>query len=127
MSRNVVFSYRLSPEKDGQLFDPLVGYDKFSTRSRELLTDKTFTHVALADIADFYPRIYHHRLHGALSNATPLSQHMVAIMRLLSGWNGTETFGIPVGNAPSRVLAEATIADVDGATLRERDNLHPLQ
>lgn len=117
VSRNVVFSYRLSPLKDGQLFDPLIGYDQFLTRSRELLKDKTVTHVALADIADFYPRIYHHRLQNALSNASSLSQHVIAIMRLLSGWNGTETFGIPVGNAPSRVLAEATIADVDEALL----------
>lgn len=36
-------------------------------------------------------------------------------MRLLSGWNGRESFGIPVGNAPSRLLAEASIADVDEA------------
>ncbi len=117
ISRNIVFSYRLAPLKDGQLFDPSIGYDQFLARSRDLLRDKTVSHVALADIADFYPRIYHHRLQNALSNATSLSQHVTAIMRLLSGWNGTETFGIPVGNAPSRVLAEATIADVDEALL----------
>ena len=38
-------------------------------------------------------------------------------MRLLSGWNGTETFGIPIGSAPSRLLAETTLADVDEALL----------
>ena len=36
-------------------------------------------------------------------------------MRLLSGWNGTETFGIPVGCAPSRILAEIALSDVDEA------------
>ncbi|OPY65056.1 MAG: Reverse transcriptase (RNA-dependent DNA polymerase) [Syntrophorhabdaceae bacterium PtaU1.Bin034] len=117
VQRNIVFSYRISPRKDGQLFDPSIGYDQFLSQSRELLKDKTISHVALADIADFYPRIYHHRLQNALSNATSQSQHVLAIMRLLSGWNGTETFGIPVGNAPSRLLAEATIADVDDALL----------
>lgn len=38
-------------------------------------------------------------------------------MHLLSGWNNSETFGIPVGNAPSRLLAELTISDVDEALL----------
>jgi hypothetical protein len=117
ISRNVLFSYRISPLKNGQLFDPLIGYDQFLARSEELIKNKEITHVALADIADFYPRIYHHRLQNALSSATSLSQHVVAIMKLLSGWNGTETFGIPVGNAPSRVLAEVTIAEVDDALL----------
>lgn len=117
VSQNVVFSYRLLPASDGQLFDPAIGYDNFLKRSEELMNDKKTTHVALADIADFYPRIYHHRLENALSNATGHSQHVKAIMGLLSGWNGTETFGIPVGNAPSRVLAEVTIADVDDALL----------
>lgn len=117
VSQKIVFSYRLLPQADGHLFDPTIGYDSFLKRSEELLNDKKITHVALADIADFYPRIYHHRLQNALSNATGYSQHVTAIMRLLSGWNGTETFGIPVGNAPSRVLAEVTIADIDDALL----------
>jgi hypothetical protein len=116
-SQNVVFSYRILPATDGQLFDPSIGYDAFLKESEELIKDKKITHVALADIADFYPRIYHHRLENALSNATGRSQHVIAIMNLLSGWNGTETFGIPVGNAPSRVLAEITIADIDDALL----------
>jgi len=115
--QNIVFSYRVLPLADGQLFDPTIGYDRFLKKSKELLNDKKITHVALADIADFYPRIYHHRLENALSNATSRSQHVTAIMKLLSGWNGTETFGIPVGNAPSRVLAEVTISDVDDALL----------
>ncbi len=116
-SQNIVFSYRILPAADGQLFDPAIGYDSFLKRSEELLKDKKITHVALADIADFYHRIYHHRLENALSNATSRSQHVAAIKQLLSGWNGTETFGIPVGNAPSRVLAEVTISDVDDALL----------
>lgn len=115
--QKTVFSYRILPAADGQLFDPSIGYDSFLNRSEELLKDKKITYVALADIADFYPRIYHHRLENALSNATGRSQHVTAIMRLLSGWNGTETFGIPVGNAPSRLLAEITISDVDDALL----------
>src|SRR5207245_5794636 len=64
-----------------------------------------------------YPRIYLHRLDNALQSATSHSSHVQAIRRLLTGWNGTETFGIPVGSAPVRLLAEITIADVDEALL----------
>jgi Reverse transcriptase (RNA-dependent DNA polymerase) len=116
-NRQIVFSYRLAVKPDGQLFDPSIGYDNFIDRTKELLRDKKVTHVAVADIADFYSRIYHHRLEGALANATTKTNHVKAIIRLLSGWNSTETFGIPVGNAPSRALAEALLCDVDDALL----------
>jgi len=56
-------------------------------------------------------------IENALRAATERTSHVNAIMGLLSGWNGTETFGIPVGCAPSRVLAEITLSDVDEALL----------
>jgi len=73
--------------------------------------------VATTDISDFYSRIYHHRLENALRAATTKTSHVKAIMHLLSGWNGTESFGIPVGCAPSRILAEIVLADVDESLL----------
>ena len=113
-----VFSFRFSPAADGRLFDPKLGYSNFREKSEELLkANRSISHVGVADIADFYPRIYHHRLEGALDNATTKRNHVVAVMRLLKGWNNTETFGIPVGNAPSRLLAEVAISDIDEALL----------
>jgi len=105
---------------DGQIFDPNVGYEGFLNQARILLQDDSINFVATTDIADFYSRIYHHRLENALQSATSRQSHVRAIMRLLAGWNGTETFGIPVGNAPSRLLAEMTLADVDEALLANR-------
>jgi hypothetical protein len=116
-NRQIVFSYRLKVKQDGQLFDPSIGYDDFIGRSKALLDDEKVTHVAVADIADFYSRIYHHRLEGALANATTKTNHVKAIKHLLSGWNSTETFGIPVGNGPSRALAEVLLSDIDDALL----------
>ncbi len=118
ISDHVVFSYRFKPSTDGHLFDSTVGYGGFQERTRFILRDsKACAFVAVTDIADFYLRIYHHRLKGALEAATPHSSHVGAIMSLLSGWNATESYGIPVGNAPSRLLAEITISDVDEALL----------
>lgn len=117
-SRNVVYSYRFAPTIDSQIFNPTIGYSEFKSASGAFLDAQAeITHVAIADIADFYPRIYHHRLENALQTAVSSSAHVRAVMCMLKGWNETETFGIPVGNAPSRLLAECAISDVDDALL----------
>ena len=118
ISQQTVFSYRFAPRSGGGLFDPKIGFASFQTSTRNHLErSRPPKYVAVADIADFYPRIYLHRLENALAAATSRTSHVAAVMRLLEGWNSTETFGIPVGSAPSRLLAEVTIADVDEALL----------
>jgi Reverse transcriptase (RNA-dependent DNA polymerase) len=119
---NTVFSYRIAPLSDGQLFDLQIGYGQFLAQTQTRLSHTHVSHVALADIADFYHRIYHHRLEGNLSAATGQANHLSALKRLLSQWNTTETFGIPVGNAPSRILAEIVLSDVDDALLAHKFN-----
>lgn len=114
----IVFSYRVNTNAEGQLFDPNIGYRQYLDKCRKKIAEAPGdSFVAVTDISDFYSRIYHHRLENALRAATTHSNHTSAIMRLLSGWNGTETFGIPVGCAPSRILAEITLSDVDEAML----------
>ena len=118
ISPGIVFSFRFAPGSGGQLFAPAPDYSDFREKAAEVIeADRSISHVAVTDIADFYPRIYHHRLEASLDNATTSRDHVVSVRRLLSGWNGTETWGIPVGNAPSRMLAEVAITDVDEALL----------
>lgn len=113
-----VFSYRFKHDSSGQLFDPSTGYRDFLARCKEILEESSgVSYVAVTDIADFYPRIYHHRLQNALLASTAHSSHVKGLMKLLSGWNSSESYGIPVGNAPSRLLAEITISDVDDSLL----------
>lgn len=113
-----VFSYRVDPTSEGQLFSSTIGYRQFIDASRSKFKTNAHIHfVAVSDISDFYARIYHHRLEGALQAATTKANHIQAIMNFLSSWNGTETFGIPIGGAPARLLAEMTLTDVDEALL----------
>ncbi|MCY4597138.1 MAG: RNA-directed DNA polymerase [Bryobacterales bacterium] len=117
-SSNVIFSYRVRPQRDGQLFDPKTGYRAFRDHSRQILRRyNEVSHIVLTDISDFYSRIYHHRLENALQSSTKKSNHVKAIMHILSGWNVSESFGIPIGNTASRLLAELTISDIDSALL----------
>jgi len=118
VSEGRVFSYRISPTRDGELFDSDVNYRAFLEQCRAKVSQKSSSSVvATTDISDFYSRIYHHRLDNALRGSVSRASHVTAIMRLLKGWNNTETFGIPVGCAASRVLAEITLSDVDEALL----------
>ena len=117
VSKSVVCSYRVAPTEDGQLFNQ-TGYRAFLNTSRDILEkNPEISHVVVTDISDFYSRIYHHRLENALDDSTDKSGHVRAVMHLLSGWNTKETFGIPIGNSPSRLLAEITLSDVDNALL----------
>lgn len=114
----ITFSYRFSPDGDGRIFDPSVGYNQCQNRIKAILADdNSVTHVVVADIADFYSRIYVHRLENALESCVSSCNHIKAIVRFLKGWSGNQSFGIPVGSAPVRLLAETTIGDVDQALL----------
>jgi hypothetical protein len=55
-------------------------------------------------------------LYGATTTKT---NHVKAIRNLISQWNETETYGIPVGGSPSSLLAEITISNVDEALLAQ--------
>lgn len=117
VKKGCVFSHRFNPKGDGTLYDPEIGYHQFRKAAEELTSRRGYTHVAVTDIADFFPRIYSHRLENALSAYTNKSCHVTAIRKLLHGWNATESHGIPVGPAASRLLADIAIHDVDEALL----------
>jgi hypothetical protein len=76
--------------------------------------------VVVADIADFFPRIYHHPLENALDTCTTQTGYATAIKKLINQWSFTVSSGIPVGQAASRLLAELVIADVDETLISER-------
>ena len=80
-------------------------------------------YVAVADIADFYPRIYQHRLENVIESVAS-SQRVrdvarVLVKKLIGNLLGKDSYGIPVGPYASRLLAEALLIDVD-ASLESR-------
>jgi hypothetical protein len=118
-SEFMVASNRFCPSTEGSMFDASVGYRAFQERSEELAKTPRVTHVVSTDISDFYPRLYHHRVEGALSSATNKNNHVLGLRNLISQWNQTQSYGIPVGPAPSRLIAEITIDDVDKILVAE--------
>ena len=74
-----VVSCRFQPSKDGGLFDPNIGYGTFLDHAASIAKSEGFSHVVLTDIADFFPRLYLHRVEGALSNSTNKQNHSLSI------------------------------------------------
>ena len=117
-SDNVVHSYRFQAQKNGAMYNHQYGYHSFLQECGDLV-DRDYDWVVLADVADFFPRLYHHRLKNALSVATLKQNHVIAIDRLISGWSESYSYGIPVGPTASRLLAEVALDDVDKSIVSE--------
>jgi hypothetical protein len=114
----VVLSHRFEPDPNGRLYSREFTYEAFRRRSLELADTMPTSWVVLTDIADFYPRLYAHPLENALNEAVP-QDHARVIAKFIRNWNYGVSYGIPVGPAATRLLAELCIADVDAALLGE--------
>jgi hypothetical protein len=112
----IVHSHRFAPElPHGRLYSPDFTFRSFRAHSVELASTLG-GYVLLTDISDFYPRLYSHRLENTLDSALAQVEGTARITRkFLSQWNQGVSYGLPVGPAAFRLLAEVTINDVDQA------------
>ena len=110
-SQHTVFSYRYSwCENTHSLFSDST-WNNYRVRSSELGRDSQF--VVLTDIADFYPRINHHRLQNSLNRIVDSGDTPSRVMKLLKQFTQTRSYGLPIGGPASRILAELALADID--------------
>jgi hypothetical protein len=118
-SEKRVFSYRAEGAGDGILYLPVPGYSEFKKATEDRLSAEPGLYVGVTDIADFYPRIYQHRLVNALQAACGSTKHdqIRVLEKMLARVSGGASYGIPVGPAASRVLGEAVLIDVDSTLL----------
>lgn len=115
LDENTVYSYRYSPDiSDFSLFDKKVNWRKFQLDSLKLCEEGDDVNFILTcDIADFYPRIYHHRLENALDRLDEHKNTSSKIKKLLQLFSGTNSYGVPVGCPASRILAELSLSSID--------------
>ena len=112
-----MFSYRADTKKDNRLYDARGTYDKYLSQLQSKAQKATAKFVGLADIADFYPRIYQHRLENVIeavaSDQRGVDVARVLVRKLISKLMGRNSYGIPIGPYASRILGEAVLIDVD--------------
>lgn len=106
-----VFSYRFSWDEDeAKLFNNSTWRDY---RERSIELSQKYEYVILTDVADFYPRIYHHRIDNALRRLPPQNEVQKQLMKLLSIFSNNVSYGLPIGGPASRILAELALNPVD--------------
>ena len=71
LEQGIVFSGRFEPQPDGTMFSRHTSYSQFQERTRELASRHNEQYVVVADIADFFPSLYHQRVENALRLAAP--------------------------------------------------------
>lgn len=106
-----VFSYRLDPDPSRKSLFEDNSWASFTERAEELAREHT--HVVVTDIADFYGRIYHHRIENALQQL-PVDSGLPRIVDLmLRSYSGGVSYGLPVGGPAARILSELALNRVD--------------
>jgi hypothetical protein len=119
-NHNAIFSWRFTPLANGQMYDPDVRWYHFNERCSELASAKRCKFVVVADIADFFSRVYAHPVEQVLDRATARSPQVYCVLRMLKNWNGFVLYGHPVGLSGSRLLAEALLSEIDNALMGTR-------
>ena len=107
--QEIVFSYRYDATTEG-IFAP-GGWHDFQARCRVLAGKHPY--VVTADIADFYPRIYHHRVENALKSVDAGGAATRQIREILIRLSDSASYGLPVGGPAARLLSEITINQID--------------
>lgn len=120
-SEKIVFSARFSPHGP-DIFSKDVTYSTWRERIKELANEESCTYVVQCDIASFYDRVNIHRIQSTLLDVGVDTKLVKKIDDLLLLWSKKDSYGIPVGNTASRILAEAALIDVDNYLMSEKIN-----
>ena len=112
-----VYSYRVNPKQSTLLYDSSGTYEAYLNQLKKKSRKKNVSFVSIADIADFYPRIYQHRLKNVIESVTKNQRGndvaRVLVDKLIFKLMDGNSYGIPVGPYASRILGEAILIDVD--------------
>lgn len=113
-----VFSYRIQTSPIDDRIYEIDGWRRFQQRSRNLAEQHKY--VVAVDIADFYSRVYHHRLENALRQVDRDGNRTARIMDILKVLSQGTSYGLPVGGPAARVLAELLLNSVDRLMMSDK-------
>lgn len=117
-TEKIVFSHRYEWDDEAAKLFKDITWNDYRARSLEL--SQSFNFVVTTDIADFYPRIYHHRIENELNRLPSPGDTPNRIMQLLKNFSKNVSYGLPIGGPASRILAELALTSVDDHLLRRQ-------
>jgi len=106
-----VFSYRYHYDARTKRLFREDGWSDFNDECAKVA--ERFKWVVTTDIADFYPRVSHHRLENALRLGVPGSDIPGRIIAILGKFSRTASYGLPVGGPAARMLSELLLNRTD--------------
>lgn len=115
-TEHIACSYRIATSVKGSFFEQdSDGWSNYIQKSEDLARSYSDGYILLCDITDFYNQIYLHRIQNIISEAggSSFRDHAKVLEKFLMNLNTNTSRGIPVGPAPSIVLAEAIMGDID--------------
>lgn len=117
-SEKTVYSCRFSPSQDS-VFDKNISYSNWRENTKHRAESDDCKFVVSCDIAAFYDRVNIHRIESTLLSIGVDPALVRHTNDLLLFWSRKDSYGIPVGNVASRILAEAALIDIDQFLLAE--------
>ena len=112
----IAWSYRIKLSVKGSFFNHEDdSWREYVRRTKELADQFGNGFVVTCDVVDFYNQIYTHRIQNLIVEACgpAFEPHGKALERFLVGLNTLTSRGIPVGPAPSIIIAELIATDID--------------
>ncbi len=110
------FSYRFDKGgKDGLFLDGHTYKDWLKVQRDHLVNHLNVKFVIATDIADFYARVNYHRLENLLDTAAPENGAAKYIKKFIKVIRAKKSYGLPVGGAAARILAELVLVNTDKA------------
>lgn len=112
------FSYRFDDDNESSsLFtDECTYHDWLVSVSAMCEPNEAFSNDQLVletDISDFYGRIYFHRIEHVLDDVEAANAPRKIIENVIKNSRARQSYGLPVGGAASRIIAEGVLIDVD--------------
>jgi len=119
VSEDKALWFRFSPDEQGRLYKAAGSARRlFNKVCTERAQTSSTTHVVQADIADFYPGVYFHRVEEVVLSATPTWAAKL-LVRLLKELNDYVSASLPVGPSFVHLLANAALTPLDEHLIAE--------
>lgn len=116
-AENEAFAYRYVDGERAKVFEAGRGYHhwlahlaEFGGPENPFAEDRP---AIATDISDFYQRIYFHRIENVLQDAGCPRGPSELIKKIIKTTRARQSYGLPVGTAASRLLAECLLTDTD--------------
>lgn len=114
---NEAFAYRYVDSESHRIFEPGRSYHQwlaflsdFGRPGNPFSEDRP---AIMTDIADFYQRIYFHRIENVLQDADCPKGPSDLVKKIIKTTRARQSYGLPVGTSASRLLAECLLNDTD--------------